>query len=440
MACGLSILSCRQIVGISDDPPMAETLATTVGGLQYGTSMCASCAAASCGHESAACAADSTCASYASCVGDCKGDLKSRSQCAIDHPAGTAMSVPALAVCLATHCEDACGLRCGALAGVQTEPDAAEPCGSCLATNACDVERACARSIDCDAINRCGLACPTLDCKEACQTAHGLIVDFGSPADAGTGPWPALESAAKGTCATACGIGGYWECVGKVSWPAPKTASSTIHFWELDLSSSSGVPGTNVSVCSAFDVGCTSPLKTGTTNGAGEVSLSFPNRDPDNPGVGFTGYLTLSGGDRLPGQLYWGFPLSEPDFFAFISSVTPALFQELVASSGVRVDPARSAMNVAVFDCLGNQAPGVMVTFDSMDSETVVHNGRGFAIPTPTTDSDGVVSFFNVPKGPVRVTATPTAIQRPSAIVEVTVEGDAGIGGPTVYLAPTPMP
>ncbi len=443
VAATVSVLACRQLVGITDNPP--EDLVTSICGLPYGTNVCASCVNTNCCSESTACAADPACAAYEGCLGDCTGDLKCRAQCAIDHPVGPAMDISALSVCLATHCEDTCGLTCGALAGVQTEPAAAVACGACLlATNACAVEEACARSIDCDTINRCALACPTADCKEACLTEHGLTIDFGISinaygisADAGTSPYPALANVVQGTCATACDTGGYWECVGKVSWPSPKTTTSTIHFWSRDLSSSSAIPGTQVSVCSALDVGCNAPLQTGTTNDAGEVSLTFANRDPYMPGVGLTGYLTFSAMDSLPGQVYWGFPLSEADYFTYDSTLTPANWHADIQAIGVTLDAARSAAVVVVFDCLGNQASGVTVTLDTADKETVSFTSGGIA--TSTTGSDGTLTFFNVPTGHLRATATPMAIQRPSSVVDVTVEGEAGIGGPTVYMAPTPM-
>jgi hypothetical protein len=431
--------ACRQTIGIDQYFNAPADAGSSVCGLSYGTPTCASCASARCCSESIACAADRTCAPYESCLGDCKGDPKCRTQCAIDHPVGTATDVSALSVCLANKCEDECELSCGALAGWQVEPDAASACQACIAANACSVVRDCARSIDCDATNRCILACPTLDCKEACETQHGLTIDYGDQFDAGTAPWPALQKVATGVCASACNTGGYWECVNKVSWPAPKTATSTIHFWFKDEVSGSGVPGTTVSVCSSTDVDCNSAVVTGMTNDAGEVLLSFANRGVFSNGLGLTGYLkTAPSMNELPGPVFWGFPLSESDFFAFGTGVTPQLFQQAIMNANITLDANRSALNGVVFDCLGNYASGVNLTVDTADEETVAINLSGNR--TVTTDSTGILSFFNVPTGPVRITATPVAIGRPSAQVVANVQGAAGIGGPTVYLPPTPMP
>jgi hypothetical protein len=437
-----AVLSCRQIVGITDDPPHGST--TTACGLPFGTNACASCASASCCAESSACAADSTCSLYESCLGDCNGDPACRSHCAIDHPVGTASDVSALSACLADRCESDCGLRCGALAGWQVEPDAAVACANCLAANACSTTKACATSVECDAIHRCILACPTLDCMQACQTSHGVTIDYGNPVDAGApvdssgAAWSASAQALNGVCASACATGGYWECVGKVSWPVPKSNTATIHFWAKDYSDTGALADIGVSVCDTSDVDCSTPARSGATGPTGEVSLAFANINSLNRNLGFTGYLKFSSQQYLPGQLFWGFPLSEPDFFLYGTSVTPASFQAIIAAENVSLDPSRSALNVVVFDCLGSQAPDVTVNVSSADGETIVNTAN--LVRSNTTDSTGTLLWSNVPTGPVTVTATPMAIGRPSSIVNANVQGAAGIGGPTIYAVPTPMP
>jgi hypothetical protein len=58
----ISVIACRQLVGITDSPP--TDLTSTLCGLPYGTNVCASCASASCCSESTACAADPSCAAF----------------------------------------------------------------------------------------------------------------------------------------------------------------------------------------------------------------------------------------------------------------------------------------------------------------------------------------------------------------------------------------
>ena len=67
-----AICACRQLVGITESPP--EDLSSTVGGLPYGTTTCASCVSANCSAESTTCAADSVCSAYEGCLGSCNGD------------------------------------------------------------------------------------------------------------------------------------------------------------------------------------------------------------------------------------------------------------------------------------------------------------------------------------------------------------------------------
>ncbi len=139
-----SLLSCRQIAGITSNP--VEDLTTRSCGLPYGSNACASCASASCCSESTTCAADPVCAAYEGFLGQCNGDADCRSQCTIDHRVGTSSDVSALSACLASTCETACGLGCGALAGYITEPrnGGATSCQTCVETTtaACTHARA----------------------------------------------------------------------------------------------------------------------------------------------------------------------------------------------------------------------------------------------------------------------------------------------------------
>ena len=304
--CGVA--SCRQVLGL-DYPADAQAVPAEAGpgladagpdagtnacGLPYGTPACAACASTNCCAPSSACAADAVCDAYESCLGGCTGDPKCRMQCIIDHPPGTTNDVSALSACLASHCETACGLACGALAGYPVEPDVAAACQSCIVSNACDPTRACAASSDCDAINRCLLSCPTPDCFSACVISHGMDPTWnflGANDDGGI-----FESFAQAqrACAAPCGLGSYWECVGHVSWPAPKSATTTYDFRVTDYSTGMGVPGVDLSVCSFTDPDCTQPLQVGTTDATGLASMPFQNTrnlPGGGGGLGLNGYL-----------------------------------------------------------------------------------------------------------------------------------------------------
>jgi hypothetical protein len=194
-ACLLTgLLCCRQVVGITDSPQ--KELTSTVCGLSYGTSACASCVSASCCRESAACSEEPACAAYESCLGGCDGDPKCRAQCTLDNPGAVSGAVSALSACLAGKCESACALTCGAVAEYFTPPDASAPCDKCFEST-CDQTRACASAVDCDAYTRCFVACPTPDCREACAAAH----------DAGAALFaPVQQAYASALCSSAAGV------------------------------------------------------------------------------------------------------------------------------------------------------------------------------------------------------------------------------------------
>jgi hypothetical protein len=432
--------ACRQAIGI--DQYFNANATTTVCGLPCGTTTCASCVNTSCCSESTTCAADPVCSAYEGCLGKCNGDMKCRSQCAIAHPTGTASEVTALSVCLARSCETECGLTCGTLAGWQVEPDAGTSCGACYATQACSVGRACAKSTNCDSLNRCTATCVTPDCTETCGIDHGNPPNFGNPADAGVADSAeqAFTGLYQGACATACASGAYWECLGAVSWPSPRSTTVTAHFSPKDFSSGSVVPGATVSVCNATDLDCMSPLQTGVVPSDGVITLSFLNRPDNQLGqiLGLDGYFKVIASNYVPSYYYWGFPLSEPDFFAYTDLVTPSALQQFATAQGVSIDPARGELTVAVYDCLTTPgAAGVEVTLDTADNETQsVSLSSGVA--TRVTDSpSGTLFFWNVKPGVVNVTTTPVAIGRRSGKCSPTIRA----GASTVLLAyPTPNP
>ncbi len=434
--------SCRQIAGITDSPQVDLAPTSTACGLPYGTVTCAACAQANCCVESTACHADTVCAAYEACVGNCAGDLKCRAQCAIAHAPGTASDVTALSVCLATSCETECGLTCGALAGWPVEPDAATACGACYATQACSVGRACARSTNCDALQRCQATCVTPDCNEACSLAHGVMPGFGDPTDAGVADSPELAFSGfyNGACTTACASGAYWECLGNVSWPSPRSTTVTAHFWPKDYSGGA-VSGVTASVCKATDLDCTSPLGDGEgVPPDGEITLSFPNPPESQLGqiLGLDGYFKLTAPGYVPTYYYWGLPLSEPELFAYTDLVTPSTLQEFANAESVNIDPARGELAVAVFDCLTTPgAAGVQVKLDTADDETRSFDLSSDMAATVTESPSGTLFFWNVKAGTVNVTTTPVAIGRRSGRYSATIRA----GTSTILLAyPTPNP
>jgi hypothetical protein len=425
--------SCRQIAGIESDPP--EKLTTSACSLAQGSTACASCVSASCCDESSACAANPTCSNYASCFGACNGDAKCRAQCVLDFPVVTS-DVSALSACLASKCEDACDLHCGGLAGYPIVPDAAQACQSCYA-NVCSVERACATSAECDALNRCLSVCPTIDCGDTCWLAHGVDpkISFGVEVDGG--PYVPFNTTRNGTCAKACADGAQWSCVGKVSWPTPRSATATIHFEPKDYQSGVPIPGVGVSVCDSVDIDCASPLGAGTSDPTGLALLTVENpiNTAGHQNLGLTGYLKATSPDYVPFYEFWGFPLSEPSFYAYGELNKPASFAQIAASVAVPLDSSRGTLAVAVYDCEENPAAGVDVSLIPADSSTRSFTTTG--AETASTDVTGVLVFLNVPAGHVQITAAPKGLKGPSSVIGANVW--AGAITQAIVL-PSPLP
>jgi len=446
-------LSCRQIIGLPDD--QSAQASTNACGLQYGTNACASCANSNCCAESTTCAADSVCSAYESCLGECNGDPKCRSQCAIDNPVGTDANVLALSVCLASNCETACGLECGAIADLISEPDAAVACEKCLKTNACPRAEACASSEPCYAYTRVNnIAFATTDTGElydqllcASTAASGLAFDiFGSVEVCGRNPPTIYMDAATSStatgfatlCATPCANGNYWACVDHVTWPPPNASTSTMH-WQVEDYPGGAAPvgGVTVQVCSPDEPTCSASTEVthGTTDPSGRVSLTVPNM-PDPLNLGLNGFVRVSSPNIVTTDQYWGFPLVEAQLVFDLSEVvTPTEFQAFWEAAKVTTDPSLGFVSVLVFDCRFQPAPGVNIILSSSNMQT-----QGVSttfMPTSTTDQTGLVLFANVPTGPLTLTATPDALGRPSSQVNIIVQ--AGIIT-TVQMFPTPSP
>ncbi len=278
-----SIAACRQLVGITDNPP--EDLVTSICGLPYGTNTCASCVNTNCCAESTTCAEDPACSAYEGCLGNCNGDPKCRSQCTT-YPVYTGADVSALSACLAANCETACGLECGGVAPYVSPPDAAASCQTCVAqtTSNCSAAKACGSSEACDAYLRCFLACFTTDCRQACVSANvegaALFASFQSDPN---GPLTYFG----GACSGPCGAGSDWACVGHVVWPSPTSPTVALTGKVVDNQSRIPVSGLNVAYCGACP--CPSPadplLGNAQTDDAGIYSVQIPN----SPGMGDTG-------------------------------------------------------------------------------------------------------------------------------------------------------
>jgi hypothetical protein len=207
-----------------------------------------------------------------------------------------------------------------------------------------------------------------------------------------------------------------------VNYPSAPVATTTLHFWVRDYLGGN-VPEASVSACGHADTNCSQVIASGTTNSTGEVllPLGLVQGIAGPLGNGLTGFLQVTAPTYVPYYYDWGYPLSEPGVFLYGEVVTVSEFQTIANNLHITLDPSRGHLSVAPYDCLGNGGPGVRVTLDTADQETQsVTSSTGVA--TDITDSQGLLFFFNVPVGTVKVTATPEAIApRTSSIVTTTI-------------------
>ena len=97
--------------------------------------------------------------------------------------------------------------------------------------------------------------------------------------------------------------------------------------------------------------------------------------------------------------------------------------------------PSRGTVAAVAWDCLENVAPRVQITLNTADEQTQSKDETG--AQATVTGTGGVLYFYNVPAGPVNVTATPMALGKASSQVTASVRAGAVT---TAYLAPTPNP
>ena len=460
----LSVAGCRQVLGVEDhrgDP-------------------CKTCTQSSCGNEAAACATSTACKGIEDCYGNCQGDARCRAQCTLDHPAGDGVVAGELDACLATHCEAACNLACGALSHL-APPDAAQACQDCLAQVPCDTARACGTDVECQTYVHCREGCSTGDCIGACSPENSPTSEFcygpmcgntdcvrpcSADNDGGLTRYANFYRDVSGACQTQCQAGQNWTCLGHVTWPTAKAAPRKFAVAFIDTADPKSPyrQGIVVKMCTGD---CAHPFSQTTTDESGLAHLTDTTNSANGAGNGLNGYLDLSSPRAcpengcpgpspgacpengcpavlLPTRVYWGFPLSEPNG----ALGTPVPFLEASVWTdlwehglGVHLDPNMGAIAAVVLDCSGNQAPNVAVSISVPDSQppNTPYYAPNF-VPTQTLTQTGNVAlafFINVTPGQVTVTATPVDRTDPSSVFAMEV-----VAGKLteVSLAPTPSP
>lgn len=196
-----------------------------------------------------------------------------------------------------------------------------------------------------------------------------------------------------------------------------------------DLVTSDPVDMVSVKMCARSDTACASSPGMGTSAADGNLTLALPM----TTGIGFDGFLEITGAGRAPTLYYPYPPIVEATASRNVYVFSSGAFGFYAGLAGVDLVPTRGHLAIVVSDCAGNGAAGVMFTASTADVDSkVAYTANKLPSANATaTDPDGAGGFLNLPVGPVVV----TAIRQSDMVVlgQVTAEIRAG------WITSTPM-
>jgi hypothetical protein len=419
---------CNAIVQAPDGPLVVDAgdgalpEASPGCALSTDSGACGACLDTHCCGEEQRCAESPACAEYERCLVPCGQDYACRSRCLIGDAVRDSSEAAQLDQCLMNHCESACGVTC--VPWTISEPDVADDCAKCIQGAACPAGEACAKSKACDEGLYCVESCVTRDCQGACASAP----------DAGA-PLGAFLSEVRNWCAQRCGVGQYWGCVDKVTWPVPKSASMQVKVHVADPLTSQPMPNVDVTACIGRN--CSSPVS-GTTDDSGVVTLVL-TASPIVPDSSRYFALTQHPSAQadaaaddpasvMPYLTFLNGPLSEPMAELFFVPFTRAEFAAAAASAGVTLDPAKGHVALIAEDCFLLATSGAVITSTTVAPGMIeTYASKSAANLTPATvqsatDATGLAVFFNAPS-PTTLTfdVTPRSLGRVSSTVSLFV-------------------
>jgi hypothetical protein len=191
-----------------------------------------------------------------------------------------------------------------------------------------------------------------------------------------------------------------WSCLGSIDAPTyvdgpDVDGSSTV----TDLLADTPIVGATLTVCAATDTDCANPMSTGNTDAIGTAALSMGTSE------GF--YIEFSANGYPDHVAFGNGPPSDGWGLNFVPLDSAGLVQ-LVGLLGGTPDPTRGHVGVAVVDCSGEAAPGVIIEIDTADAVTMTGYFASVGVPNTSlteTSTDGRVGIANLPVGPYIVTA-----------------------------------
>lgn len=410
---------CAEIAGLGDSPVVDArdgSLATWIAAaactaptFDAGNASCQTCLQSQCCAPAAACAQTPGCSLYEACLIPCGTDYACRARCSIESPPASNLAAN-LDTCLVSRCSSECGVNCGSASYV--EPDAADKCQDCLSSKACTQAMTCFTDPACSEVSQCAGTALTWDQQLACGLAD--------PDAAST----YLGYIAGGiTCSVACGVGSYWECVGKVPYipPAPKT-DVTVNYVYLRAKAYVPLVGATVQACGLGTQGCATPVGMGTTDAAGKVAFTFTS----DGFFSFDGYLAMHAPNTLPLLTFLQTGIVVPRVVLNEAAYTPDDVTTDYLNAGITYDPKDQLgiVRVVAQDCHWLPSSGVVVDITGMGPKSVRFypgDGGGFA----RAGQAGTADFLAMPPGLVKITVTAPGVGVIAHDVPVLVQANA---------------
>jgi hypothetical protein len=209
-----------------------------------------------------------------------------------------------------------------------------------------------------------------------------------------------------------------WCCLGNVEYPSPATATIDLGVQAIAFVTNSTLEGLTVKACATADTACASPVAEGITDAEGMITLTVPTGD-----VGFDGFFDVTGSAIRPALVFPFPPPAQNEDGVKVQLVTNAIYPLLQTSVSFTPDPARGDLVVLATDCNAKQAPGVQVAASTADADSVAIYVVGMApsLDATETDATGVAGWFNLPAGPVDISANRAIDAAPIGTISVFV-------------------
>ncbi len=310
----------------------------------------------------------------------------------------------ALTACRQEHCQDACRVYCGGweyrLSG----------CDVCMQSQCCAEATACGGSESCRAVEACLQDCipGDWDCYVVCHAE--------APADA-VETDQAFYNCFVGSCASECGFGHLWTCVGT---SGEVTTEARLVDMPVRVATFAGEPvqGAQVKACSSLDASCFSPDDQEATQEDGRAVLSIPiTRN------GYLGRFEVSAAGHVSVSVLYSPPLTSVPVGLDWLLPTESEFVAVAQSAGVEVSLSLGHVVLVLHDCATAPAEGLTLS-SSTGSADVFYLNENF-VPSPTakaTGRSGIAGFYNLPPGTFGYEAVDSATGEVVITGDVTVE------------------